>query len=262
MQNLNIALVQSELYWENIEANLNNLEETFWGNQKKLQDCDLIILPEMFNTGFSMDAAKLAEPMNFTTFRWLTQMAAQQKATIMGSFIVKEAGAYYNRLILMRPDGSFEQYDKRHLFRMANEHHHFAGGSQKLIFEINGWKICPMVCYDLRFPVWSRNTQENPYDCLIYIANWPARRASAWNGLLPARAIENLCYTVGVNRIGKDGNAIEYAGDSKVCDYLGNNLLDLKSEAKVEVFSLNKEKLIAYREKFPAHLDQDQFTIQ
>ncbi|MEN7547965.1 amidohydrolase [Rapidithrix thailandica] len=260
MADLKITLIQTALHWENKTANLAHFEELFW--QITPQSTDLIVLPEMFSTGFSMNAAQLAEPINLQTFKWLKQMAAQSQAVVVGSYIVVDAGHYFNRLIWMRPDGSYSFYDKRHLFRMAQEHKTYAGGTQKLIEEINGWKVCPLICYDLRFPVWSRSTPAENYDCLIYLANWPAARANAWNCLLPARAIENLCYTVGVNRIGIDGKGITYAGDSKAYDFKGELVEDLRAEDCVRTISLSGEKLMQFRQKFPAHLDSDRFHIQ
>jgi len=257
MQDLTVTLVQTELYWENIQANLSELEEKLWSVQ---DNADLIVLPEMFNTGFTMNAPTLAEPMNLTTTKWMKQMAAQKQAVICGSFIVKEKDNFYNRFLWVTPEGQISYYDKRHLFRMANEHETFSMGKEKLIVELKGWKVCPLVCYDLRFPVWSRNVK-NEYDILLYVANWPAARQSAWNTLLPARAVENLCYTIGVNRCGEDGKGIAYQGDSRIDDFYGNNLLHLGKEESISTFEFDKEKLEKYRQKFPAYLDADRFEI-
>lgn len=257
MQDLTVTLVQTKLYWENVQANLNELEEKLWTVNQKT---DLIILPEMFNTGFSMDAKKLAEPMNLTTTKWMKQMAAQKKAVICGSFIVKEKDYYFNRLLWVEPNGTIQYYDKRHLFRMAEEHLTFTAGNEKLFVNLKGWNICPLVCYDLRFPVWSRNSNNN-YDLLLYVANWPAARQSAWNTLLPARAVENLCYTIGVNRCGEDGKGIAYQGDSRIDDYYGNSLLHFGNEESISTILLSGEKLMRYRQKFPAHEDADSFEI-
>ena len=218
MQNLNITLIQSELHWQNTGANLAMFEEKIW--QIK-EDTDLIILPEMFTTGFSMDAASLAEHMNMTTFKWMKQQAKQTKAVIVGSYIVFENGKYYNRLIWMQPNGEYDYYDKRHLFRMANEHQTYTAGKRRIIKELKGWKLFPLICYDLRFPVWSRNVNL-VYDAAIFIANWPTPRNHAWDILLQARAAENLAYVVGVNRVGKDGIGKEYVGGSGVVDFKGN----------------------------------------
>lgn len=262
MQDITISLIQSSLHWQEPDANLAMFEEKIWQIRQKT---DLIILPEMFNTGFSMQAEKLGEPMNSKTFRWMKQQAAQNQAVVMGSFIVKEEGKHYNRLIWMEPNGQYATYDKRHLFRMADEHHHFSMGRNRLIKELKGWRICPMVCYDLRFPVWSRNLTpdgELAYDLLIYIANWPQARSSAWNILLQGRAVENLCYVAGVNRVGTDGNEIAYNGCSAVVDPKGQRLYYQEGQEDIHTLSLSGEDLKSYREKFPAHLDADGFSIK
>lgn len=262
MQDITISLIQSKLHWQEPDANLAMFEEKIWQIREKT---DLIMLPEMFNTGFSMEAQKLAEPMNSKTFRWMKQQAAQSKAVITGSFIVKEEGKYFNRLIWMEPDGQYATYDKRHLFRMADEHHHFSMGNSRLIKELKGWRICPMVCYDLRFPVWSRNLTaegELAYDLLLYVANWPEARSSAWNILLQGRAVENLCYVAGLNRVGTDGNNISYNGCSAVVDPKGQRLFYVEECETIHSLTLNAQDLIAYREKFPAHLDADRFSLK
>lgn len=261
MQDLKISLIQSPLHWQEIDANLAMFEEKIWQIQGKP---DLIILPEMFNTGFSMEVKKLAEPMNSKTFRWMKQQAAQQQAVVTGSFIVKEEGNYYNRLIWMEPDGQFATYDKRHLFRMAQEHHHFSMGTQRLICEVKGWRICPMICYDLRFPVWSRNLTaegELAYDLLLYVANWPEPRSSAWSILLQGRAVENLCYVAGLNRVGSDGNGIAYDGSSAVVNPKGQRLYYAEGCDTIHTLTLHGEELQRYREKFPAQLDADRFQL-
>ncbi len=262
MQNLNISLIQSVLHWQDIDANLAMFEEKIWQIE---ENTDLILLPEMFNTGFTNETHKLGEVMKLKTFRWLQQQAAQTKAAIAGSYIVKEAGSFYNRLIWMEPDGNYYQYDKRHLFRMANEHHYFAAGEEKIIVTYKGWKICPLICYDLRFPVWSRNVTKdevaNEYDLLIYVANWPSARQTAWNTLLQARAIENLSYVVGLNRTGVDGNKISYNGDSAFIDPKGNYLKKLSDREETVTISLDYQRLADFRKKFPAHLDADDFNI-
>ncbi|MEM9856497.1 MAG: amidohydrolase [Bacteroidota bacterium] len=261
MRDLNVTLIQSDLHWQSPGANLAMFEEKIWQINS---GTDLIILPEMFNTGFSMDTAALAEPMNSTSFRWMKQMAEQTKAVITGSMIIKEGKKCFNRLIWMRPDGSYQSYDKRHLFRMAHEHDHFDQGAEKLIVQLHGWSLCPMICYDLRFPVWSRNqTMEDSleYDLLIYIANWPAPRVNAWDTLLKARAIENLSYCVGLNRVGKDGNHIDYLGHSAVIGPKGEVLCDLGENESIQTIKLSQNKLQEYRAKFPAHKDSDTFTI-
>ncbi len=253
-----VSLIQTSLHWQRPTANRAMLEEKIWQINQKT---DLIILPEMFTTGFSMDAPRDAEPMNLHTFKWLKQMAAQTQAAIMGSYIVKEEKHYYNRLVFMQPDGNYHTYDKRHLFRMANEHKTYSAGSQKTIINWKGWNILPLVCYDLRFPVWSRNVNL-AYDLLIYVANWPAPRRTAWNTLLAARAIENLCYTIGVNRVGQDDNNIVYAGDSSIIDYKGNALFHKETNEIIYTASIALHELRQYREKFPANLDADDFEIK
>ena len=258
MQDLTITLVQTPLFWKNSGANLAMLEEKLW--QIKVQS-DLIILPEMFTTGFSMEAAELAEPMNLTAFKWMKQMAAQTKAVITGSVIIKEGDKFYNRLIWMEPNGSYDVYDKRHLFRMAGEDKVYKAGTRKIIKEIKGWKICPLVCYDLRFPVFSRN-RENEYDLLIYVANWPAVRSVAWKTLLRARAIENIAYVAGVNRIGTDGNDLPYSGDSAVIGPVGEYIEELNDREEVKTVTLSAEHLSTFRQKFPAYLDSDSFELE
>ncbi len=262
MNDLRLALIQSPLYWENGVANLAMFEEKMSvldGPQ------DIILLPEMFSTGFTMNAEKLAEPMNLTTFRWMKFQAERLQAVVAGSFIVKENGKYFNRFIWMRPDGTHESYDKRHLFRMAREEQVYSPGKERLVVEHQGWKICPMICYDLRFPVWSRNRREGgglSYDVLLYVANWPAPRHTAWESLLKARAIENLCYAAGVNRIGTDGNGIDHQGGSMAFDMKGRVIADAgEQEGSCQVV-FPADDLQRYREKFPAFLDADEFEIK
>lgn len=262
MQDLTITIIQTDLSWEDIDANLKHFETIFDGipNQQ-----DLIVLPEMFNSGFSINPEKFAEQPKGKTFYWMKKKAEEYSSVIMGSIAVKERGKFYNRLICMDAHGNYKQYDKRHLFRMGEEHTKFSGGKQKIITEIKGWKILPLVCYDLRFPVWSKNKYKNnkyEYDLLIYIANWPKPRNHVWKALLKARALENLSYVVGVNRIGKDGRMLEYSGDSSIIDYLGNPLVECKpSEEKVFSYTLIYESLEKFRNNFNVGLDWDNFTI-
>lgn len=264
MQDLRITLIQPEIHWHQVEANLADLEEKIW----QIRDhTHLIVLPEMFNTGFTMNVGKVAEPMNGRTFRWLKQMAAQTGAVICGSLIIREKEFYFNRLIWMQPDGNHFSYDKRHLFRMADENRFFSQGVNRLIVELNGWRILPLICYDLRFPVWSRNTYLQDrnrlnYDLVIYIANWPTARVLAWDTLLKARAIENLCYSAGINRTGRDGNGIDYNGHSAVIDPYGMDLLRMGEEQMMDSCSLSGQKLKDFREKFPAYLDGDHFQLK
>ncbi len=223
------------------------------------ENSDLILLPEMFATGFTMEAAANSESDDGASAIWLQEMAAKYDVTLCGSVVINEKDRYYNRLFWATPDGKLQHYDKRHLFRMAGEHNKYAAGKKRLIVRLGDWRICPLVCYDLRFPVWSRGINE--YDLLLYVANWPAARRSAWRTLLPARAVENLCYSAGVNRIGADGNDVTYAGDSMVTDYLGNLLGDAADKATALRVSLSLDKLERYRKKFPVWKDADQFQI-
>lgn len=260
-QDLRVALVQTDLHWHDKTANLALLEEKIWSLKN---NCDLIVLPEMFATGFSMESALLAEPMNLQVHKWMKQLASQTGAVITGSAIISEGENFYNRLLWVAPTGSTQHYDKRHLFRMANEDTSFAAGENLPVFELKGWKICPQICYDLRFPVWSRNrwTEGNAaYDLLFYVASWPAARISAWDALLPARAIENLSYALGVNRVGVDGNQIAYNGHSAAYDFKGETLVNLEDSEQIQVIQLNYTALEEYRSKFPAWKDADPFTV-
>jgi len=254
---LAVALIQTDLYWENVTANLSSLEEKIAALE---QPFDVVVLPEMFNTGFSMNQS-IAEPVNLTTTRWMKQIAAQTDALVIGSFAVKENKKFYNRLFYVFPDGSFFHSDKRHLFRMGEEHSHYTPGDSRKIIHWRGWNILALVCYDLRFPVWSRNIAGDPYDLLIYVANWPARRAHAWNTLLKARAIENQSYVIGVNRVGNDANHISHKGDSVALDFLGEPVCMLGDTAQEKVADLSYPDLKKYRSDFPAHMDSDQFYV-
>jgi omega-amidase len=263
MQDLSITIIQSSVHWENSTANLAAFEEKIWKVEKPT---DVIILPEMFSTGFSMKPAGLAEMMNQNTFRWMKQMASQTGALIIGSFIAKENGHYFNRLLWMEPDGSYRTYDKRHLFRMADEHKVYTSGENKFIGTWKGWNIFPLVCYDLRFPVWSRNGWNSAdkrmnYDLLIYVANWPQPRVTQWDTLLRARAIENLSYVAGVNRVGDDGNGVPYSGHSAAIGPKGEEIFFAGESEIIKTVRLEYETLIAHRSKFPAYLDADNFTI-
>ncbi len=258
MQDLKLTLIQSDLYWENPGANLSMFEEKIW---KIREQTDIIVLPEMFTTGFTMNAPALAEPMNLTAFKWMKQQSAQTGAVVTGSLIIKEKDNYFNRLLWMQPDGKFFIYDKRHLFRMAEEHLVYSPGREKLLVEWKGWKIRPLVCYDLRFPVWSRN-RKNEYDLLIYVANWPEARRLPWKSLLQARAIENLSYVVGVNRIGKDGKEIAYCGESSIISPKGEVLWQKEYSEEIVTYALSKTELDSFRAKFPADMDADEFTLE
>lgn len=264
MQDLKVTLIQSDLHWEDVEANLAVFEEKIW---QIGGSTDIIVLPEMFTTGFTMAAPRLAEHMNMRTFKWMKQMADQTGALIMGSYIVTVHERYYNRLLWMEPGGAFKTYDKRHLFRMANEHKTYSSGESLLISTWKGWRICPLVCYDLRFPVWSRNTwdpaaKKPSYDLAVYVANWPMIRINAWDTLLKARAIENLSYVVGVNRIGIDGNNIEYNGHSSIISPKGDTIFTNEGMETTRTTEISANSLLAFRDKFPAYLDADEFTVE
>lgn len=258
---LKISFVQSKLFWQDINSNLTYLEQKI---NEIHQDTDLIVLPEMFSTGFSMQTNQ-AEPFGGDAFKWMSRVSKEKNAAVVGSIMTQENGLAYNRLIWMFPEGNYHSYDKRHLFRMANENESFTAGKKRLIVQFKGWNICPLICYDLRFPVWSRNQVTNDglaYDLLIYVANWPERRALAWNSLLPARAIENQAFVLGVNRVGSDGNGISYSGDSGLFNYLGEKInLANRFMEKIETVEISKSDLLKYREAFPAYADADEFKL-
>jgi len=254
MPNLTITLIQTDLVWEEIDANLTMLTEKI-----KAVDAptDLIVLPEMFSTGFSLSARQLAETMSGKAVSWLRSTALDQGAAITGSLMIKEDGNYYNRLVYSSADGDLTHYDKKHLFRYAEEEKVFTPGEDHGDFLIKGWRVRPFICYDLRFPIWCRNLGPN-YDLALYVANWPAARATHWKALLQARAIENQTYVVGVNRVGKDGNGLAYKGDSMVFAPQGDILADLGEEEKTHTMTLNFDALQNYRDTFPAWMDADQ----
>jgi len=257
MQNLTITLVQTPLEWQNPAANRNAFSAQLAALKGKT---DLIILPEMFTSGFSMQPEQVAEQMSGETLIWLQELAQELNATICGSMVIQHNTEFRNRFLFVTPDGSVSYYDKRHLFRMGNEHQHYAPGTERRVFEYKGWRILPEVCYDLRFPIWSRNRSD--YDLAIYVANWPAPRRNAWRTLLMARAIENQCYVAGVNRTGSDGNALEYAGDSMLVNYLGEPQLDLAdAQFRIASTTLIGDDLHRFRESFPAWQDADSFTL-
>jgi len=264
MTDLNITLIQADPHWEDVDANLHMFEEKI---ARIGQSTDVIILPEMFTTGFSMEAQKLGEMMNMKTTKWMKMIADRTGALIMGSFIAKVHDRFYNRLIWMEPGGVIKTYDKRHLFRMSDEHLTYSQGESLFIGHWKGWRICPLICYDLRFPVWSRNrwnaTLKKPaYDLLVYVANWPQVRANAWDTLLRARAIENLSYVAGVNRVGIDGKGIEYIGNSQIISPKGEPIFSVEGVEEVKTIQLNANSLQAYRDKFPALLDADDFNLE
>jgi omega-amidase len=257
---LRVTLVQADLVWHDTKANLRNFDRLL---APLAGQTDLVVLPEMFTTGFTMAPESVAEPADGPSVEWLREAAARLKAVVTGSIATADRGKHFNRLTWMRPDGSSASYDKRHLFRMAHEDEHYAAGGGQLVVELDGWKVRPLVCYDLRFPVWSRNRigADGAYDLLLYVANWPERRRYAWQTLLRARAIENLCYCVGVNRTGQDANDIHYKGDSAVIDFLGQSLTPATEHEFVTTVALDRPALEAFRRKFPAHLDADRFEL-
>ncbi len=257
MQDLNVTIIQSDLAWHDAGANRARFERIIRGLN---ESTDLVLLPEMFSTGFTMEPASCAEEMDGITAKRLAEWARDKDADIAGSVAIKEKGRYYNRLLWARPGGAIITYDKRHLFRMAGEEKVYSAGSAKTVIELKGWKIRPFICYDLRFPVWSRN-KGLEYDIAVYLANWPERRAPHWRALLRARAIENQCYCVGVNRIGTDGNGVSHCGDSAVIDFLGNTLFEKGNEECAATVTLSFEKLAEYRQAFPAWKDADEFTL-
>lgn len=259
MEDLRITFIQTELYWQDPASNRAMLEEKIAEIE---EETDLVVLPEMFTTGFTMDVQGLAEHPNSHTGRWLKMMAGQCGTPICGSYMVREGkDHYYNRFVWVLPDGTTYHYDKRHLFRMAGEHQVFSMGEEWLSLELKGWKIRPMVCYDLRFPVWCRN-QDLAYDLLLVVANWPDARVRAWDTLLEARAIENLSYCAGLNRVGEDGRGIAYSGHSAVYSPKGETLWAAEpSKSSTETVAIPWEPLRKLREKFPAHHDADRFML-
>ena len=256
MSTLNITILQADLHWHDAAANRRAFADAI---DALTEDTDLIVLPEMFSTGFTMDAPDLAETMDGPTLSWLHEQAAQTGKAICGSLIVEETGAYYNRFVFMRPDGKYETYDKRHLFRLADEQKHYAAGADRVVFGYRGVRICPQVCYDLRFPVWSRNRGD--YDLLIYVANWPDRRHHAWATLIRARAIENQCFVAAVNRTGTDGNSLPYKGGSAIINYLGEDLIDLGDSVAAGTATIDLGAMQVFRDRFPFHMDADDFTL-
>ncbi|MFO1428136.1 MAG: amidohydrolase [Steroidobacteraceae bacterium] len=256
--NLRVTLVQQPLHWEDPAANLAAFERLL---APLAGQTDLVVLPEMFTTGFSMQPQRLAEPADGSGARWLTGQAQRLGAAVSGSIMTRAGGHCVNRLWFATPDGALHHYDKRHLFRMAGEHEAYAAGDRGLVVEWRGWRIAPLVCYDLRFPVWSRRRPGYDYDLLLYVANWPARRRYAWSQLLIARAIENQACVVGVNRVGADGAGVPHAGDSAAHDHLGAPLAVLGDDAGLRTVELDREALSQFRERFPAHLDADRFEL-
>lgn len=254
MQDLTVSLIQSHLQWEDPQANRNYFQGVIEG----IKNSDLILLPEMFSTGFSMDSTKNAEPAGGPTEQWLRAMAQQKDCAIAGSIAVRDDEKIYNRMLFATPDEVFH-YDKRHLFRMSGENNHYSAGAKRQIVRWRDWRLNLQVCYDLRFPIWSRN--QNDYDALIYVANWPAKRAYHWRQLLIARAIENQTCVMGVNRIGSDNNGLSYSGDSLIIASDGQLLLDAEGSEGVFTAVLSAKNQSDYRRKFPSHMDADSFTL-
>lgn len=259
MANLRVTLVQQPLVWQ---APGTNRERFATLLAPLVGRTDLVVLPETFTTGFSMEVERLAEAAGGPTAEWLRALADSLDAAVTGSVITVEAGRYYNRLLWAEPHAPLRHYDKRHLFRLGSEHRHFTAGGAPWSVPWRGFAICPLVCYDLRFPVFSRRRPQLDYELLVYVANWPAARAYAWRQLLRARAIENQAYVIGVNRVGADGLGIPHPGDSAAIDFLGQPLLEAGGEPALPTVTLEGGKLHDFREKFPAHLDADRFTLE
>ncbi len=246
------AIIQTSIQWENPSENLRLFEQKINSISEKI---DLIVLPEMFTSGFTMRPEKIAETMTGETIFWLKQIAKAKDCAILGSLVIAENNNFYNRMVSIFPDGKMEFYNKKHLFSLAGEDKKYTAGNQKKIVEFRNFKICLQICYDLRFPVFSRNTED--YDLLIYAANWPKTRINAWDILLKARAVENMCYTIGVNRIGTDNNNLEYPGHSQIIDYLGNNLVEPQEKEGVFISKLDKSAMLETRKKLGFLNDRD-----
>jgi predicted amidohydrolase len=251
---INVTLIQSDIIWEDRILNLKKYQEKL----NQIESTDLIILPEMFTTGFSMSPKGISESMNGETIQWMKANASKMNTAICGSIIIEEDGKYFNRFIWVSPDGSIHHYDKRHLFSFAGENKNYTPGDEKIIIEYKGWKICPLICYDLRFPVWSRNSED--YDLLIYVANWPDKRKSSWKSLLTARAIENQCYVIGVNRVGEDSKNY-YSGDSSLINALGETLYTNSHIEEMYSTTISKYDLNKVRTQLPFLNDKDNYKI-
>jgi predicted amidohydrolase len=257
MDDLKVTIYQADIFWEDIDKNLLTIEEKL---TKTKLETDLIILPEMFNTGFSMQAKKLAEPMDGKTIAWMAKIAKNNNCVVTGSLIIKENSKYYNRLVWMNADGSFSKYDKKHLFGLGLENENYTPGVKRLIVELNGWKICPVICYDLRFPIWLRN-KNTEYDLLLIVANWPEARIEHWIALIKARAIENQAFAIGVNRIGLDGNKINYTGDSICVTPLGNTIFHNNNDEIIQTVCLSGNEILKTRSHLPFLNDADNFMF-
>jgi len=256
---LRASLPQQPLVWQDAAANRAHFESLLLPLAGRT---DLVVLPETFTTGFSMEVERLAEPTGGPTTQWLTALAGRLDAAVTGSVITRDGGCYYNRLLWAAPGAAVRHYDKRHLFRMGREHQHFTPGRAAWSVTWRGFRVCPLVCYDLRFPVFSRRRPDLDYDLLIYVANWPAPRAEAWRQLLRARAIENQAYVIGVNRVGEDGQGVAHIGNSAAIDFLGRTLAEAGDVSTVVSVDLPRQPLDVFRDRFPAHLDADRFTLE
>lgn len=258
INNLKITIYQAYLFWENIDKNLQNLGlRLSMGIKEKT---DLIVLPEMFNTGFSMNAEALAEEMGGKTMKWMTETAQKYDCVVTGSLIIKEGGLYYNRMIWMLPDGTYSFYNKRHLFSLGEEDKYYSPGKENVVVELKGWKIRLAICYDLRFPVWLRN-RDKEYDILLLIASWPDKRSAHWNALIPARAIENQSYVIAANRVGHDGKEVYHSGHSQCIDPMGKTVYYKPEDEDLYTFSISYEDLVKTRRSFPFLRDADNFKI-
>lgn len=265
MKDLKITLIQTNIFWEDIDSNLKKYEDQYF-SQIKPNQTDLILLPELFSTGFSMETKVLAESIDGKTFKWMQSWATKLNTQIGGSIIIKEEeNNYYNRFVIVSKNGIETQYNKKHLFRMGNENNHFTAGNERIIYNLNGWNILLQVCYDLRFPVYSRNKTINgkkEYDIALYVANWPKVRSNIWSVLLQARAIENQTFCIGLNRIGNDGNNISHSGNSVVFNPWGQKLMELKnSKEELVNIKIQKSTLHDINTKFPAFLDADEYKL-
>ena len=261
MSSLSFTLIQSNLFWENATQNLEMFSKKLDAIDKK---SNVVILPEMFSTGFSMQPNLFAEKMDGVTINWMKQQATKHKIILCGSIMIEEDGNYFNRFVWMQPNGVWATYDKKHLFAFAGENNYFTAGKNQLITQANGIKIKPLICYDLRFPVWARqqtNNANDMYDVLLYVANWPERRSYAWKSLLVARAIENQCFVIAVHRIGKDGNDINHSGDSMIINPLGEIIYCNSNEESIFTYTINKVEIEEIRNRFPFYIDADGFNI-
>jgi omega-amidase len=254
MENLKITIIQPDIIWEDIKLNLEKYSEIIKG----IESTDVIVLPEMFTTGFSMNPKVLKEKMDGSSVLWMEKIASEKNASVVGSLIIEDNGKIFNRAIWVFPDGKTKFYNKRHLFSMGKENLHYSSGSEKVIVEFRGWKFCPLICYDLRFPVWSRNAQN--YDVLIYMANWPSPRHHHWKSLLLARAVENQSFCIGVNRTGTDGTGLNYSGDS--CLISQGGIAEFMGEKEsTKTFEISYSELQEYRKNFPFLADRDEFQL-